>query len=126
MMKMTIGITAAWFLAAALTLPYSPTTLAAATATHKMAQIVMTLNHQPSEGDKDTLTRISNSGTKAEKTVAKALLDMDHRVSAADKEKLGKVAQDTSVPQTMRELATIVKNLDQKASSADKEKRRGM
>lgn len=120
-MNGTTGLTLTLFLTAAFILPFTPLALAEPTATQKMAQIVSQLNHWPSDNDKEILREISKKGNTAEKTIANALMMMDHRVSSDDKAKLHMVIEDRSVPENTRELAKIVKSLNHRASAKERE-----
>lgn len=109
------------FLATALTISFSPLALAEQNATQKMAQIVSQLNHWPSANDKDLLRDISEKGNKAEKTIANALLMMNHQVSSEHKEKLTMIIEDLTVPENTRVLAKIVRNLKHQVSPKERE-----
>jgi len=109
-------------LAISFSLSYAPATIAEGNAIHKMAQIVMHLNHYPSEGDKTKLKTIAAHGTEAEKTIANALMHMSHKISAADKKKLEQVSHDNSLSAHTRELAMIIHNINHKVSAGDKKK----
>lgn len=91
-------------------------------AIQKMAGIVMSLNHHPSDADKDSLRNIMNDSAvpENERAIATALMNMDHHVSAADKQKLTNIANDGAAPAPDRKLASIVANLNHKASSDDR------
>lgn len=116
-MNKTLGAVLAVLLVLPLT---APVALAEKNATQKMAQIVSQLNHRPSMGDKEVLREIGKKGTEAEKTIAKALMMMDHNVTAEYKEKLSMISKDRDVPENTRELANIVQNINHKVSSKEK------
>lgn len=86
-----------------------------------MANIVIKLNHFPSDADKATLTGIieSEDSSEDEITIATAILNIAHQVNASDKESLGEIIADDSVSAEMRDLANAVLNVDHKASDAD-------
>lgn len=93
-------------------------------ATKTMAQILINLNHYPSDGEKKQLEKIVSltSTTKQEKVVATAMINLEHTATAADKKQLSKVMDDGAAPEDVRTLASIVYNLNHKPSSADKAK----
>ena len=54
-----------------------------------MAQIMINLNHYPSDSEKDTLRQISLTSTSDhEKTIANAMINLQHAATDADKKKL--------------------------------------
>ena len=90
-------------------------------AVQTMASIMMHLNHFPSDSEKNTLRKIAaNTESAHEKTIANALMMMDHKVTSADKEKLRMVTKDRDVPENTRELANIVQNMNHQVSSKEK------
>ena len=91
---------------------------------HSMAEVMMNLNHHPSESEKETLKIIANdsSASAHERTLATATMNLYHKASAADKDKLSKIMNDASAPANVRDLAAIIYNLDHKPSAQDKEK----
>ena len=99
----------------------SPSVMAGS-AIQEMAQIVMSLNHHPSDADMDTLHSImnDNAASENERTIATALMNMNHHVSAADKQKLMKITNNDAAPEAARKLAGIVAGLNHKASGNDR------
>ena len=78
-----------------------------------MAGIVLSLQHFPSDADKEALGAIANGeGSDAEKTVANAIAGIQHQVSADDKTALEAIAAEESQPAGIRELAAIVANIN--------------
>ncbi|MDR2877981.1 MAG: hypothetical protein LBV36_08090 [Chromatiales bacterium] len=102
----------------------APIALADANAIKEMAQIVKTLDHQPTASDQDALRKIvaSDASTPGERAIAGALLQMKHQISAADREKLQKVKDDTAATSAEHELADIVMSINHHASPQDKER----
>ena len=93
-------------------------------AVKEIANIVMHLNHHPSDAEKARLKDIINNGSVSANVhaIASALLNMEHRATAGDKKKLGMIAQDSSADEDVRTLADIVHNLEHKPSGGDKAK----
>jgi len=90
----------------------------------KMAEIMLKLNHYPSDAEKETLKQITlnSSSSKDEKTVATAMINLQHQATAEDKKKLSEIMNDKSAPEDIRTLATIVHNVNHHPSDEDKEK----
>jgi len=95
---------------------------------HTMANILMHLNHYPSDSEKTTLQNIANDSgsSKNERIIATAMINLHHKATAEDKEKLNKVMNDSSATSNERDMAAIIYNLHHKPTSADKEKLQGM
>jgi hypothetical protein len=89
-----------------------------------MAEIMLKLNHYPSDSEKETLRQISlsSTATDAEKTMANAMINLEHTATAEDKKKLSKIIKDDSVSQDERTLAKIIHDVEHKPSAKDKEK----
>lgn len=89
-----------------------------------MAQMVMTLNHHPSDADKTRLNEIlaDDKASTQEKAIASALIGMDHSVSDSDKAKLKAIAEDAAAPANVRDLASVLMNLKHMASADEKAK----
>ncbi len=98
--------------------------LAASTAVREMADIMMHLEHYPSDADKATLNAIisDKSSTKQERVIATAISHVEHKVAAADAGMLRQVIGDVSAPPEVRDLASIVLNINHYASPEDKRK----
>ena len=78
-----------------------------------MAGIVLSLQHFPSDSDKEALGAIANgAGSDAEKSVANAIAGIQHKVSADDKSALEAIAAEEGQPAGIRELAAIVANIN--------------
>ena len=90
----------------------------------QMAQIMLNLNHFPSDSEKQTLKQITLSGssTEYEKTVATAMINLQHQATAEDKKKLAIIMNDKSAPEEIRTLDTIVHNVAHHPSDEDKQK----
>lgn len=88
-----------------------------------MAQIMMNLNHYPSDSEKETLREISLKSTDSyEKTMATAMMNLEHSATAADKKKLSKIIEDKAAPEDVKTLAKIIHDLNHKPTSDDKKK----
>lgn len=90
----------------------------------KMAEIMMNLNHFPSDSEKQTLREITlnSASSEQEKTIAQAMINLQHAATAEDKKKLSKIVSDDSAPQEVRTLAQIVRDLNHQPSAEDKKK----
>lgn len=95
---------------------------------HAMADILMHLNHYPSDSEKATLQKIANDGgsSENERIIATAMINLHHKATDEDKEKLGKIMHDSSATANERDMAAIIYNLHHKPTSADKEKLQNM
>ena len=62
------------------------------------------------------------SATKDERTVAQALLDVQHTVAAADKPKLEAIVKSDKASSSVKTLAEIILKLSHMPSERDKEK----
>ncbi|MGD8937796.1 MAG: hypothetical protein PVJ72_00325 [Gammaproteobacteria bacterium] len=89
-----------------------------------MAQIMLKLNHYPSDSEKETLRQISLSSTssKYEKTMANAMINLEHSAKPEDKKKLSAIVKDDSAPEDVRTLAQIIHDVNHKPSAEDKKK----
>jgi len=92
-----------------------------------MAHILMGLNHYPSDSEKQTLKGIVNgSGSSHQKTIATAMINMQHKAGASDVPKLKSIAGDGKASQGEKDLANILLGLNHSASSSDKAKLKSM
>jgi hypothetical protein len=89
-----------------------------------MAQIMLKLNHYPSDTEKETLRQITLSSTssKDEKTMANAMINLEHSATAEDKKKLSAIVKDDSASEDVRTLAQIIHDVNHKPSAEDKKK----
>jgi len=95
---------------------------------HTMANIMMHLEHYPSDSEKKTLQGISssNGASLATKTLASAMTHLEHKVASADKPKLEAIVADANATANEKELAKIILNLRHMPSDADKEELKKM
>lgn len=102
------------------TLPVAQLSIADDAAIGTMAEIMINLEHFPSESDKERLTEIVNSSdsSEAEIAVATAIANIRHQATAADKEKLNAIVADDSTPAELRDLASIVLNINHTLSAS--------
>jgi len=93
-------------------------------AIQEMAEIMIHLNHHPSDSEKGSLKNIikNDSTTDWERVLAKAVLNLKHKATASDKKKLNGIMEDQSAPTAVRDLAGIIYNLNHKPTGGDKEK----
>ena len=94
---------------------------------HDMAKIMMHLNHFPSSSEKKVLQKIAESSNSMhEKTIATAMINLQHSASSADKRKLKAIMNDASASADVKALAEIVHNLSHKPSRGDKQRLQAM
>lgn len=88
-----------------------------------MANIMMHLEHYPSDSEKKTLETISSSNSVSSnvKTLASAMANLQHKVSSGDKPKLEAIVADAKASGNEKELAEIILHLNHEPSSSDKE-----
>lgn len=93
-------------------------------AVHSMAEIMVHLNHYPSDSEKEDLRKIAkdSSTTMDEHVLIDAIIGLKHKASAAVKAKLQKIMKDDSAPDALRDLAGIIYNLNHKPDAADRKK----
>jgi len=120
------GIALTLLLSIAVSAPLSSQALAESDSVRQMAKIVMQLNHHPDKQDKQLLNSIVEQGSAAERSIASALLNMEHKVSTNDKARLMQISNNSELPNNTRELAMIVSKINHKASASDKQKLQGM
>jgi len=116
----------ALMLSIAISTLFTSQALAESDSIRQMAKIVMQLNHHPGKQDKQLLNNIAEKGSVAERSIASALLNMNHKVSPNDKARLMEISSNKDLPENTRELAMIVSKINHQASSADKQKLQGM
>jgi hypothetical protein len=87
-------------------------------AIRTMADVTMTLNHFPSDADKQKLAAITAS-SDSELAVATAITNIQHKVADADKAKLNAIIGDDSAPADLRQLAGILVTINHRPSDAD-------
>lgn len=86
-----------------------------------MANIMMHLNHYPSDNEKNQLGNIAiESNSENIKIIATAMKNLEHSATSSDKQALQKVMNDKDAPENVKQLASIVYNLNHKPSSDDK------
>lgn len=91
-------------------------------AIRTMAGITMNLNHFPSDDDKAALKAIidSDETSEDEAVIAMALSNMQHKVTAADAERLTDIVDDPESNGSARELAGILLGVNHAPSDEDK------
>jgi len=97
-------------------------------ATYQMAEIMHRLKHYPSPAGKDTLNKIKQaaSTTENERTIATAMLNLQHKVVGSDIPKLEALIADKKSTANERELASIILSLDHRPTKQDKAKLKAM
>jgi len=90
-------------------------------AIRTMANIILHLNHYPSEGEKQTLRTILGEAkaTTGKKIIAGALLHMRHMVGGDDAAALRSLASDPKASKDERELASILLGIHHHPSAED-------
>ena len=93
------------FCAAVLLVVAAPAMAADPAAT--MADILVGMNHYPTDEQKSTLSDIASDEGVDEhlRTIATAISDIEHRVTDADREKLKSIAANESASETEKKLA---------------------
>jgi hypothetical protein len=109
-------------IACSVLLFFSTAVFADSAAVSTMAEITMSLNHFPSDEDKQELSAIASSAdsSESEVAVATAMTNMKHQLTDADKATLGSIAADADASAGLRELAGILLNIKHHASDTDK------
>ena len=93
-------------------------------AIRTMADIIMHLNHYPSDSEKQTLNGIIHDpkATAGEKTIAGALMRMRHSVGGDDAAALRALAADAKASAGERELADILLGIHHHPSAMDRQR----
>jgi len=101
-----------------------PAAVADTSAISTMAEIVMHLNHYPSDSEKQTLARIVHNehATAGEKALAGALIRMRHSVGGSDAAALRELASDTHATKQERELADVLLGITHHPSASDRQR----
>ena len=88
----------------------------------QMAQILLKLNHYPSNSEKATLQAISkkSAATAQERILANAILNINHQVNPADEPLLQNVMQDNQATNQQQSMASIIMKLNHKPGKDDK------
>jgi hypothetical protein len=91
-------------------------------AIQTMARITMSLNHFPSDDDKVALKAIidSDDSSEEEAAIAMALSNMQHKVTAADAERLADIVDDPESDGSARQLSGILLHVNHAPSDEDK------
>lgn len=91
-------------------------------AIYQMAEIMHRLKHYPSPVGKETLNKIKQSPntTKNERTIATAMINLEHHVDDSDVPGLKGIIADKAATAHERELASIILNLDHRPTKQDK------
>lgn len=78
-----------------------------------MANVMIGLQHFPSDADKAALAAIAEGDASSSvKAVASAIANISHKASADDQATLAAIAGDESEPAELRELASIVSGVN--------------
>lgn len=99
-----------------------------ASAMKQMATIMHRLKHYPSPQGKETLQAIVNnkSTNKNEVTLAKAMLNLEHKVISSDIAGLKSITESSDATADEKALATILLNFSHRPSGADKKRLKSM
>ncbi len=100
----------------------APAAIAGDSTISTIVEIVMHLNHYPSDSEKQTLARIvrDDQATAGEKTLAGALMRMRHSVSGSDATALRKLYWNTHASKQESKLAEILLGIKHHPSSSDR------
>jgi hypothetical protein len=87
-----------------------------------MANVLLTMNHFPTDAQKDSLKKLADdkATTAQERVLLQALLNVQHTVSAADKPKVEALLKDPAATDSVKTIATILGKLNHQATDADK------
>ena len=90
----------------------------------KMADIMINLEHFPTEDEKQKLQSIldSDSSTDQEKIIANSIMNIRHSPNAEDQDKLQLIIDNTTATSTVNTLARIVQSFSHGISKTDKRK----
>ncbi len=90
----------------------------------KMADIMINLEHFPTEDEKQKLQSIldSDSSTDQEKIIANSIMNIQHSPNAEDQDKLQLIIDNTTATSTVNTLARIVQSFSHGISKTDKRK----
>lgn len=93
-------------------------------AISSMSNIMLHLNHYPSDSEKQQLGKFisNNSLSKNVRTMAQAMNDMEHKATDSDKKKLSAIVNDQAAPANERTLAAVIQDVNHSASDSDKQK----
>jgi hypothetical protein len=93
-------------------------------AVQTMAGILTSLNHFPTDAEKQSLKQIAEDKavTEDERTIARALMNVQHTVAESDKAKLETIVSNKKAAASAKTLASAILNLNHKVSEADKKK----
>lgn len=99
-----------------------------ATAIKEMAVIMHRLKHYPSPQGKETLQAIvdNKSTNKNERTLAKTMLNLEHKVISSDTAGLKSIAASKDASADEKAFASILLNFSHRPSSEDKQRLEGM
>jgi hypothetical protein len=97
-------------------------------AIYQMAEIMHRLKHYPSPLGKEVLNKITQAPntTENERTIATAMMNLQHRATASDIPKLKAVINNKKSTVYERKLAEIVLTLDHRPSKEDKTQLKAM
>ena len=92
---------------------------ASTAAAKQIADIVVSLNHFPSDADKATLAAISGNSELAQgvRDMATAVANIQHAATAEDKSKMMALAAAEDTPERGKALAGIIANINHTASA---------
>ena len=104
------------------TLGMAPLTAQATKPVQAMANVLMTMNHFPSDQQKQSLKQLADdkATTAQERVLLEALLNVQHTLSAADKPKVEALLKDPAATEAIKTVATILGRLNHQATDADK------
>ena len=91
-------------------------------ALKQVADIVASLNHFPSDGDKSTLMAIAENDALPEglRGMATAVANISHSANAEGKELMSRIGANTQAPDNARALAGIIAELNHTPSAEAK------
>ncbi len=99
-----------------------------ASAMKEMAVIMHRLKHYPSPQGKETLQAVvdNKSTSKNERTLAKTMLNLEHKVISSDMAGLKSIAASKDASADEKDFANILLNFSHRPSSEDKQRLKSM
>ena len=100
----------------------SPLAAQQSKAVQTMAKVLLTMNHFPSDAEKQTLKQIADdkATTAQERVLISALAGIQHTLGAGDKAKVEALVKDPAASDGVKTIAGILAKFNHMATDADK------
>ena len=94
----------------------APACFAQTDATKEIAMVIASMNHFPTDEQKESLQyiKMDKDNSASVQTIAGALINFKHQASAEDKAMLEKIAANSEATDAERQLASILMNIQHK------------